>query len=253
MRISILAAALLAATPAAAATPWGDGLNNSAPIALGAQIGWHSAWGATQLQFFDATGAIPFHTSPSGSWSVGMNVDVGLTHMAIPEEHRSSSSMRSLAGELQFTFFGPERASHHGFGLLGGGPFTESAHFWRDPNEIAPFMGTFYDGYVVTRWVDVSLRAEASVNGTSLVNMTGAVAVIAKPTERIGLHLGVTGGLTPTTWAVTGVRVRPIDGIELGIAASVPLAAALGGTVGDGFALVRPSVEFRVYAPRRDR
>jgi hypothetical protein len=232
---------------------WGDGLGHRAPLRLGAQLAWHGALGATNLHFVDFQGTVPLFTAYDERWSFGMQLNGGFTHLSVPGESRGALMSRSLSASLQFTFFGPQRLSFHGLGLMGGAPFDGPLYFWHDVNDVGGHGGLYYDGYLVSKWMDVSLRVEFTFHSESVIQSLAEVSLIVKPHARVALHAGVSGGFSPTLWGVLGVRGRPVDFLEVGLTGSIPLANLYGDQLRGQHVPLHPSLELRFVAPVRKR
>lgn len=226
---------------------WSDGVSSLAPRRIGATTTWLGDLGRTQVHFLDVDLALPFFALPSGVFTMGANLSVGLNGLWVPSEQRQDFRTRTMSGELWFTCQGPKRRSHHGFGFLGGGPLGYATLYRTSPVELAGGFAMFYDMSVVTRWVDVGASFRFGTAFNPQVWVDGTASVTVKPHPNVAIGTGLFIGVGSGHWNVA-VRGRPVDGLELGVEAVVPMPVsnALGTS-----APVWPALSLKVWDARR--
>jgi len=247
MRVLLLAAFL--PVMATAAEPWSHGLSKTAVVETTIETAWHGVFGEDQLHFVDFGVGGPVHRSKSGSWSLGLRLDAGFTTLFVPSQTRSYTEGRSFRGTLQFAFYGPKRKSFHAVSLVGGlTPSNPAAYYWLSPSEAFNHMGTRYDGYVASKWVDVSIAAGMQFNSSLAGTLFASTTVIVHPAPVFALYAGIRSEANGTSWFASGLRFRA-GIVEFGGYVHLPI-----GAMSSGYPLarfhVRPSAELR-FTPGR--
>jgi hypothetical protein len=241
-------AALLVLTASAAdwLEPWGTGLHQRAPTTWSVGGSYHQVIGDTWTHTPELQAGIPIRRADL--WGGGLTLRVNGSGLIVPDEGRSLWNIGALEGAGWIYASGPNHRHVHGAGLVVGGAAVNASTFWRLSRDTSVYFGAFYDGYYRPHDA-LHLAVRVDVLGTigdDIATLT--TSVIAVPHRMVAIHAGAQVGGTSLWVANAGVRVRPLDGLELGVTMTVPLLVNYDLPLSTA-SYLRPSLEVRGWFP----
>lgn len=226
MFCSLLVSVSLAAAATPPAEPWEDGLTMRAPTRPFVAVQGASLLGQDTVVFADLRAGASLWTSRNQRAAVGLTAQVS-TSSVWTADGRAATGLRSLGPGLWFSFSGAERRSVHSVVVryrTGVSELIRTGWYRTSASELGLQVALVYDGYADLGPLHLSSEVRLGVAESTIIDLGGSMVALVPIGDRFAVGAGTAVGSLGTVVSPSlMVRVRPADGVEMGLSGVLPI------------------------------